>query len=138
MGLKSAVGKDVKGEDFWGREDELRQLRELLHEGQHVSIMAQRRIGKTSLMHETGRGLEGACIVVHVDWQDVATAPDAMFKLALAVRPHEAAWKRLSESFKNFFSSAVNRVESISGYEVEVKLREAITTINWQQKGAQA
>ncbi len=51
------VGNWVLGEQFWGRKAEKMLLAESIREGNHVSIIAQRRIGKTSLMHEVGCNL---------------------------------------------------------------------------------
>ena len=50
--LVGVIGNYVEGDRFWGREMELDHLLELIDEGANVSIIAQRRIGKTSLMHE--------------------------------------------------------------------------------------
>jgi hypothetical protein len=57
--LKRATGNWVVGEQFWDREVELSLLDERLTEGAHVLLTAPRRIGKTSLLKEASRRLEG-------------------------------------------------------------------------------
>lgn len=49
--VANVVGPAVQGEDFFGRVDELAELRE---EGlrQHLLLLAPRRVGKTSLLHK--------------------------------------------------------------------------------------
>ena len=41
------VGSPVTGEDFFDREQELRELVGLIRQGAHVMVTAPRRIGKT-------------------------------------------------------------------------------------------
>jgi hypothetical protein len=47
--VRSMVGNPVKGEDFFDREPEQRQVWEVLH-SDHVLLLAPRRVGKTSLL----------------------------------------------------------------------------------------
>lgn len=52
--MNNIVGQPVEGEDFFDRQDELRRLWESLQEGNHVLLLAPRRVGKTSLAIRTG------------------------------------------------------------------------------------
>ena len=45
----------VEGDKFWDRELEIEFLKERIDEGAHILLIAQRRIGKTSLMRELSR-----------------------------------------------------------------------------------
>ena len=51
------VGKPVYGNNLIGRDKELRLIKELIHAGQSIVIIAPRRMGKTSLMMELIRQL---------------------------------------------------------------------------------
>ena len=50
--LKQAVGKVVTGEWFWDRETDLELLTNKIDEGANILLVAQRRIGKTSVLAE--------------------------------------------------------------------------------------
>lgn len=56
--MKNRVGPFDVAEDFFGRDEEIRRFTELLDAGEHVSLVAQRRTGKTSLLHEASRHLK--------------------------------------------------------------------------------
>lgn len=55
--MKSATGRWVVGNDFFGREPELRVLETRVREGNHTLLSGQRRMGKTSVAQELGRRL---------------------------------------------------------------------------------
>lgn len=128
--MKGAVGNWVMGEEFWGREHELTELRELLDGGAHVLLVAPRRVGKTSLMHELGRRLESTHRCLFVDLEGAQSPADAIAELGLATRSHRSLWKRTQEVFRGL----LDNVESIGAYEVSIKLREG-TSAGWQTKG---
>ena len=48
--MKNIIGKPVDGENFFGRDRELRELRRIC-EDEHILLLAPRRVGKTSLLH---------------------------------------------------------------------------------------
>ena len=57
--MRNIIGQAVVGEDLYGRAYEMRRLWELLEQGQHILMLAPRRVGKTSLMLGGSIGLEG-------------------------------------------------------------------------------
>ncbi len=128
--MKGAVGNWVMGEEFWGREHELTELRELLDGGAHVLLVAPRRVGKTSLMRELGRRLESTHRCLFVDLEGAQSPADAIAELGLATRSHLSLWKRTQEVFRGL----LDNVESVGAYEVSIKLREGTAT-GWQTRG---
>ena len=66
--LKQAHGNWVSGPGrFWNRKIEVSNMIEYLKEEAHLLLIAQRRIGKTSLMKEVARKIESdfiCCIPV--------------------------------------------------------------------------
>jgi len=52
--MNNIVGQPVEGEDFYDREDETSRLWEQLEQGNHVVLLAPRRVGKTSLAIRVG------------------------------------------------------------------------------------
>jgi len=135
--MKQANGKWVIGEDFWGRESEIQILNTRICEGAHTLLVAQRRMGKTSLMHELIRrlGIENQCICLFVDFQKSKDASDAIVELSLSTKSHQPLWNKTKEAFKNIFQTASNKIESINLQEVGIKLRAGLTTANWRDKG---
>ena len=95
--LRRAHGNWVSGDRFWDRETELEVLGDYLEEGAHLLIVAQRRIGKTSLMHEAMRRLGDRFLCLFVDLEKSHSAADAI--VALSVRGH-AELSHLEERLK--------------------------------------
>ena len=82
--LERALGNQVEGERFWGREAELKRLLDSLEEGAHLLIVAGRRIGKTSLMREAARRLGDRSLCLQVDLRKSHSPADAIVELSLA------------------------------------------------------
>ena len=45
--MRNITGQAIIGEDLYGRESELKLLWEKLEQGEHVLMLAPRRVGKT-------------------------------------------------------------------------------------------
>jgi hypothetical protein len=129
--LVRQVGNWVDGDRFFDREDELRDLIELLREGNHVLLVAPRRIGKTSLMRETARVMQGECVCVFLDVQDATRPDELVVELALAAHQHVGLWSRA----KGAFASVLAGIEEIGTDELRIKLRDGVAG-DWQGKGA--
>ena len=59
--LKRSPGTWVEGDRFWNREEEVKLFIEYLRQGTHLRLVAQRRIGKTSLMREAADAWVMSC-----------------------------------------------------------------------------
>ena len=57
--MRNVIGQAVVGDDLYGRDYELARLRETLAQGEHILMLAPRRVGKTSLMLELRRAPRG-------------------------------------------------------------------------------
>ena len=97
------VSSPVEGDNqFWDRQAEIRLFAELLDQGEHVQLIAQRRIGKTSLMREVIRLIEGRYTCLFVDLQKDSSPADAIAALSAATQPYQDLWgktKGLSKAF---------------------------------------
>jgi AAA+ ATPase superfamily predicted ATPase len=67
--LKQAYGNWVEGDRFWDRESDIELMINKLDEGAHILLVAQRRMGKTSLMKEIKRQLSERYTSLFVDLQ---------------------------------------------------------------------
>ncbi len=133
--LKRALGNWVDGDRFWDREAELELLFEYLEEGAHLLIVAQRRIGKTSLMREAARRLGERFICLQVDLQKSHSPADAIVELSIATRPYGSLWRKTKDVFSNVLGKAADVVESLQLDELTVTLRSGVTAGDWQAKG---
>lgn len=84
----------VDGDEFCGRRRELAQLRAYMQSAGRVYVVGERRIGKTSLIFEAARTLDGTR-VVDVDLLAVRSLADVTQRLAAAVVRAETGQARL-------------------------------------------
>lgn len=135
--LVQAHGNWVSGERFWNRTTETKLFIQYLDEGASMYLVAQRRIGKTSLMREVSRLIEGSYICLHVDLQDAGSPLDFIATLSAATHPHKKLWAKTKEVFGNVAGLAGEVIESLQIQEIQLKIREGLLQGNWESKGAQ-
>lgn len=133
--LVQAQGNWVDGERFWGREGDLVVLERMINEGAHISIVAQRRMGKTSLMRELARRLGDRYICLFLDLQEEAVPADAVAALALAIKSHTPYWHKAQGLFNNVMNAVTGTLEEISVGDIGLKLRAGLDAGNWMEKG---
>ncbi len=130
-----SVGNWVSGDNFWGRQQEKILLEEYIKDGNHVSIMAQRRIGKTSLMHEVGRLLENEYIVLHVDVQDARDSSEMIIKLFTSAYPYLSKSKKFANQLEKIFNNLFGKIESLSLDVLQIQLRDSMVGNKWKERG---
>ncbi len=135
--LIQAQGNWVTGDRFWGRETDIKLFIERLNEGAHTRLLAQRRMGKTSLMRETALRIKDRYICLFVDLQKSSSPEDAIVELSLAVRPYQSLWGKGRQVFTNILSSVADRTDEFNVSELGFKLRAGLTGGNWMEKGDQ-
>jgi len=135
--LKRARGNWVEGDRFWGREAELALLNEYLDDGAHILMVAQRRIGKTSLMRETARRIQDRYLCLHVDLQGAESAADAIVELSAATHPYHSLWKKTRGIFANVLGQLSERIDTLQLDAIKVTLRGGLAGTDWQTKGDQ-
>ena len=133
--LVQSQGNWVSGPDrFWNRERELRRFIEILDEGGSIHLSAQRRIGKTSLMHEAARRIGDRFTCVHVDVEHAKSAEDFIAALGAATREHRGLWGRTLDVFRNVFGASANAIESLQVDDVTIMIREGLVGGTWLAK----
>jgi hypothetical protein len=135
--LKQAVGKVVTGELFWDRETDLELLTNKIDEGANILLVAQRRIGKTSVLAELHERLRERYTCLFVDVQGARSSPEAIADLSLAIRGHRSLWEKTKEVFRNVLERVGDTVEKVEAGELGVTLRGGLVGGNWQEKGDQ-
>ena len=135
--LKQAHGNWVEGDRFFDREGELALFIQLVQEGANLLLLAQRRMGKTSLMHEVARRLGGQYVCLFVDLQKASSPPDAIAEISTVLQPDRQLWEKARDVFSNVLSRIPDVVETVDVGQLAVTLRSGIDLGNWAAKGDQ-
>jgi len=133
--LVQAHGNWVEGDRFWDRESDTALMIERLDEGAHILLVAQRRMGKTSLMKEIKRLVASRYTCLFVDLQKALTPEDAIVEISIALRPHTSLWGKTKGLFANALSLLAGSIEELSLGEIGIRLRAGLTAGNWSEKG---
>jgi hypothetical protein len=131
--LKQAVGNVVTGDRFWDREMEIESLTSKIDEGANILLVAQRRIGKTSVLKELLEQLRERYTCLFVDLQRARSSAQAIADLSLAISGHRSLWEKTRQLFTNI----LEKVEKVEAGELGVTLRAGLTSGNWMDKGDQ-
>ena len=135
--LKKTVGNWVDGDRFFDRERDIAALREHVAEGTHTLLVAQRRMGKTSLVRELLCRLNGSPDVetAFVDLEDARDPADAIVQISLASRGLQSIPQRAGE-LKEAVVSRLSNVHLAAQYEeMRFQLRAEINSGTWKSKG---
>lgn len=130
--IRQAYGNPVEGENFWGREEDLKLFIKKLEDGAHIHLLGQRRLGKTSLMRETARSLKERFHCILVDLQKDSSPQDIIATISFALSGFQDLWTKTKELFKNILS-AIPENQS-PGIDV---FRAALNAGNWMERGEQ-
>ena len=133
--MRSSTGRWVGGDDFFDREADLRVLKHLVENRNHILLTGQRRMGKTSVVRELGRQLKAE------DWAflftDVegATCPeDAVASIAQATHSVRPIAKRFAGAMGRWFT---DNIEEVSALDFRVKVRGNLDAGTWRRYGEQ-
>ena len=135
--LKKTVGNWVDGDRFFDRESDIAALREHVSEGTHTLLVAQRRMGKTSLVRELLRRLNGTPGIktAFVDLEDARDPADAIVQISLASRHLQSIPRRAGE-LKEAILRRFRSVQLAGQYEeMRFQLRAEINSGTWRSKG---
>ena len=135
--LRKAGANWVDGDRFFDRADELAALTDRVGDGTHTLLTAQRRMGKTSLVRELLRRLDGdgAVTTVFVDLEGANDAADAVAEIAIQAKPVQSAWERIGDAFANHLREVRDHVDEVGLADLRVKLRAGIDAGSWQRSG---
>ena len=101
--MRSSTGRWVNGSDFFDRERELQILETHVRDHNHLLLTGQRRMGKTSILRELGRRLEGAgWVFLFTDVEGATCAEDAIAAIAQAVHPVRSISSRFATGMKRW------------------------------------
>ncbi len=135
--LKKTVGNWVEGDRFFDRESDITALREHIAEGTHTLLVAQRRMGKTSLVRELLRRLSGSpdFQTAFVDLEDASDPADAIVAISLESRRLQSMSRRAGERTKEVLRSFRNVQVGAQYNDMRFQLRAEINSGTWKSKG---
>ena len=131
--MQSRVGIPVVGGDFHGRESELKNLSNLVLDRNHILLSGQRRMGKTSIARELGRGLEEkGWTAVFADVENALSPEDAISELARGTSSVRPIVSRFIKGMKQGFQ---RNVSELGAGDFRIKIRAELDPGNWRQVG---
>ena len=131
--MRSSTGRWVSGDDFFDRDAEIRQLKTLIGDGNHVLLTGQRRMGKTSVLRELGRRLQtDGWTFLPLDIEGALSPEDVIADFAEALHPHPGLARRATASIRRWFGE---RFEEASAFGFRLKVRAALNPGNWPGHG---
>ncbi|MBI5119328.1 ATP-binding protein [Candidatus Poribacteria bacterium] len=134
--LRPAHNNYVTGRDFfWDREREIELFIEKLDEGAHIQLLAPRRMGKTSLLHEVARRLGDRYVCLYLDLQASKSPSDAVVELSVATRPHASIWQKTKRVFSNILERVEVSIDSLDVHDIKIALNAGVSAGNWKAKG---
>ena len=135
--LKKTVGNWVDGDRFFDREGDIAALRQNISEGTHTLLVGQRRMGKTSLVRELLRRLDGSHEIkkVFVDLEDAKDPADAIVGISLASRPLQSMRHRVAARTADVWGRFRHVQLGAEYADVQFQMRAKIHSGNWKRKG---
>ena len=134
--MKSSTGRWVSGDDFFNRADELRQLEQLVRDGNHILLTGQRRMGKTSLARALGGRLRPqGWTCLFTDVEGAVSEEDAIAEMAKAVYPVQPIRKRLVGSLGRRLDRTFGKLEEVGAHEFRLKFRAVLNQGTWKRRG---
>ncbi len=134
--LVPMVGNWVSGDKFWDRKKEMDQFVKLIHERANIILTAQRRMGKTSLMHEAMERQKDQYYFFFLDLESSKSPADMIVDLSIKSKPHTHLWEKTKGLFSNVLKGIKN-IEEISITELSIKFRAGLSEGDWDIKGNQ-
>ena len=126
--MRNITGQAVVGDDLYGRDYELKRLWEKLEQGEHIIMLAPRRVGKTSLMLELCRKPRENWDVIYVDVESGDDPADCVAAIlaALAAKPQYRS-RFAAIPFSNAVKDVFGRLSaSVDTGVLRVELKRAI------------
>lgn len=128
--LQPIVGNWAGGDCFFGRDLEVADLMRRVRRGASVSLSAPRRVGKTSLLQEVRRQLDGQMTCIFVDFEGAATVEDAIAEIAEKAAQHRALARRVGD-----WAASMLGTTELDLQVAKVDLRDALK-VDWQTRGS--
>lgn len=124
MCISNKIGPPVEGDDFFGREKEIRLANRLLDGGHSLLLSAPRRIGKSSLAKKLiAEKKEQGWKCVYIDLEETNTE-EGFLRLIIDAFSANGIWEQVVSSAAKGLTSVLNKIEKVSVGPVEFNLEK--------------
>ena len=114
MCISNKIGPPVEGEDFFGREKEIRKANRLLDSNHSLLLSAPRRIGKSSLAKRLiGEKQQQGWKCVYIDLEETTTE-EGFLRLVIESFKKNGIWKQLTEGMSKGVATLLDRIEKVT------------------------
>ncbi len=117
--MRNIVGQVARGNDFWDRKEEIEDIWRAIDNGSHILLVAPRRVGKTSIMHQLRDEPKDNYYPVYIDTESADSQNEFWQKLFYALNNDDGI-KTIKAKFKNVIDHIANiKIVKISSDGVE-------------------
>lgn len=124
MCISNKIGPPVEGDDFYGREKELKKATRLLDSGHSLLLSAPRRIGKSSFakrLIDIKRNKGWNC--VYIDLEET-TSEDGFLRLIIESFENGKIWKQVTGSISKGIGAVLDRIEKVSVGPIDININK--------------
>lgn len=114
MCISNKIGPPVEGEDFYGREKEIRKANRLLDSNHSLLLSAPRRIGKSSLakrLIEEKKRQGWKC--AYIDLEEITTE-EGFLRLIVETFKDNGIWQQFTDGVSKGLASVLGRIEQVA------------------------
>ena len=122
MCIANRIGPPVEGDNFYGREKELRSANRLLDSGHSLLLSAPRRIGKSSLAKRVidDKQRQGwKCVYIDLEQ---TTTEEGFLRLVIEHFSQNQIWKQIAEGMSQGIKALLDRVQKVSIGSIGIEL----------------
>ena len=135
MAMRLTQGPPVKGDDFFDREEVIKDIWNSL-ERSSVLLAAPRKFGKTSIMFNLRDNPERNFIPIFFDIEHIESPEEFIIELIEGIQKDGTVWEKIRSGILSFFNAAGEKIEEFDIKGIRIKLRES-RDLDWKSLGKQ-
>jgi len=130
--MKNVVGNPARGDNFFGRDREIRKIAASLANDNNVQIAAPRRVGKTSILFYMRDQMVEGYRYVYVDTESI-DSEEGFYKKILKEILKQPGVDSAAEKFLKAAGAAARKIKSLKVVGVGVDLLEAQEGVSYYE-----
>lgn len=130
--VKNTTGPPVSGDNLFGRDAEIASLWQRLENNEHILMLAPRRVGKTSIMHELRLAPRSGWVVFYSDLEWGTCAEDCVADMLARMASNKITRTRLEWApgvvpFRNAVRNLLRRTTAVMIESLRLELKGAMS-----------
>src|SRR5579859_4294634 len=130
--MKNVVGNPARGENFFGREREIRKIVTSIGNHNNIQIAAPRRVGKTSILFYMRDNMVEGYRYVYVDTESVDSEED-YYKKVLKEILKQPGIEPVALKFMKAAGALARKIKSLKVVEFEIDLQEGHEGVSYYE-----